>query len=189
MTWPSRQRMLTEWIPSLLQCRGPTVNLLELKHNLIKKSKKNPNVIEYMIRIIIIWPSLSNRNKFHVLLSNGIGGGEHSDFIGKLSNKLELEFHKSKFFSCEVSTNYMWFPVPIKFQSWAYSQIILFSILCIPTLVIILAVSWFTSPNIPLNISTVRWFQSLSFMMLKVKVSVAWSCPTLCDPMDCSPPN
>ena len=143
-----------------------------------------------MIRIVIIWPSLPNRNKFHVLLSNGMGKKKkRSNFMEKLSNKFELEFHKFKFFSCEVSTNYTWFLIPIKFQFRAYSWIILFSILCIPTLVIILAVSWFTSPNIPLNISTMWWFQSISFMILKVKVLVAQLCPTLCDPVDYNPPN
>ena len=165
--------MLTDWIPPLLQCCGPTVNLLELKHNPIKKNKKNPDLIKYMTRIVIIWPSLPNRNKFHVLISNAMKKKKHSNFMEKLSNKFELKFHKFKFFSCEVSTNYIWFLIPIKFLFRAYSQIILFSILCILTLVIILAVSWFTFLNIPLNISTMWWFQSLSFMIRKVKVLIA----------------
>ena len=33
------------------------------------------------------------------------------------------------------------------------------------------------------------YFHDFSFKCMKVKVSVTQSCPTLCDPMDCSPPD
>ena len=33
------------------------------------------------------------------------------------------------------------------------------------------------------------YFHDFSLKFMKVKVSVTQSCPTLCDPLDCSPPD
>lgn len=75
MTWAKVDRAcLWSKTPPLLQCYSPTVNLLELKHNPVRRSKKTPHSTEYMIRIVtLLSPSLPDGNKSRFLLPNGNG--------------------------------------------------------------------------------------------------------------------